>query len=368
MITLMRITSPQLGRFVKDQLESHGIEVFFTNEEFSAGDKYDPGELLLKVKAGESEKAIATLLEIHKDYDLDKIRESPEAGLKKILVPVKLSEKCCMELCRYAMIVAKKIKAEVKLLYVYEDPMFNEPERPTASWEKYVKMELHEAYVKAQEKLVNFSKNLRESISEELFNGVKIHYRMLKGTPVNVITAACKRYKPDFILMGTKTKRDQDGEFLSRTLMKVIENTQYPVWAVPAMAGFKEGEKLEVMYATNFYESENSSLNKLLEILKPFDKKIHCVHIDLNVDPGIKEKVDELNTMLENEYGDYNIRCERFESDNILNGFDSFVEKNNIDLISLSKVKHTALYKMFHTDLTAKLVATRKVPVLIFPV
>lgn len=366
LITLLRISTPNLGSFVKDKLESQGIEVFFTNEGLSKSDIYNPDEVLLKVKAKHTEKAIEILLQIHKDYDLDKIKEDESyADLKKILVPVTFSDDC-MELCKYAVNLAKKAKAEIKLLYVYADPTINTPKKQTTSWEKHVKMELMEAFHKAQYQLVKFSRDLKRHIPSELSDEVKIHYRMLKGTPVNVITEACKRYHPDVIVMGTATNREKTGEFDSKTLMKVIENARYPVLAVPASATFKGKEKINVMYATNFYESDNSSLNKLLEILTAFDKKIHCVHIDLKDDPQQQEKVDELNKMLAANYSEHNIKCELFESNNIIDGFRNFIKTNDIDLVSISKVKHSAFYKMFHTDLSARLVETEKIPILIY--
>lgn len=368
LVTLLRIATLNLGSFVKDKLESHGVEVFFTNEELSKSDKYNTNEVLLKVKAKHTEKAIEILLQIHKDYDLDKIKvDESFTELNKILVPVKLGENC-IELCRYAIHLAKKTNAEIKLLYVYADPTLNVPEKQTASWEKHVRMELHEAFEKAQLKLVNFSCELKKQIPNALFDSVKIHYRMLKGTPVNVVTDASKRYHPDLILMGTESTHKTEGEFTRKTIRKVIEHSHYPVLAVPIEATFKEKDKINVMYSTNFYETDNSSLNKLLKILEDYDKKIHCVHIVLNDDPHHQEKVDELNRMLNEKYSEHNIKCILFESDNIVTGFNEFVEANDIDIISLSKVKHSALYKMFHADLSSKLVAGEKIPILIFPV
>lgn len=368
LITLLRITSPQLASFVKDKLEEHNIEVFFTNEGLSLGDKYDPSEVLLKVKAKHSEKAIARLLQLHKDYDLDKVKEDESfAQFKRILVPVKLNENC-IEICRYAMGLAKKQNAEIKLLYVYPDPRFVEPERHTTSWEKYVRMELHEAHQRAQLQLVKFSRQLREEIPKELFDSVKLHYRMLKGTPENAITESCKRYNPDLVIMGTKSPVGEGGEFAGKTVVKVIARANYPILTVPFGIRFKGKEQLNVMYATNFNDRDNASLNKLLDVLRPYDKKIHCVHIDLQDDPQHQEKVDELNKMLTRDYSEHQIKCILFESDSILQGFDEFVDKNDIDIICISKVKHSALYKLFHSDLSVKLIATENVPILIFPV
>ena len=368
MVTLLRITSPPLGNFVKNKLEAEGIEIFFTNEGLTLGSHYNPDEVFLKVKAKDSEKAVKILLQLHKDFDLDKVATDKTVDdMKKILLPVKLGNKC-IEVCRYAMQLATKMNAEVKLLYVYPDPTFNEPEKHTASWEKHVNLELKEAFLKAQQKLVNFSKELKKNIPDELHHSSRIHYRILKGIPQNVITDACKRYQPNLVIMGTNKKKAEEGEFLGKTLLKVLETTQTPILTLPTSARFKMKDKMKIMYATDFYESDNSSLNKLLEILESCDKEIHCVHFNINEDPDHQKKVDELNNMLEKEYSDYNIKCVLFESENLEKGFDKYVEKNNIDIISLSKIKRSAFYRLFHSDLLAKLVSVEKVPILIFPV
>lgn len=41
LLTPLRITTPQLGSFVKDKLEYNGIEVFFTNERLAPESTYD---------------------------------------------------------------------------------------------------------------------------------------------------------------------------------------------------------------------------------------------------------------------------------------------------------------------------------------
>ena len=64
-------------------------------------------------------------------------------------------------------------------------------------------MELQEAFQKAQLKMVDFSKEIKKQIPAEILKKAKFHYRMLKGTPQNVISDASKRYQPDLIIMGT---------------------------------------------------------------------------------------------------------------------------------------------------------------------
>ena len=80
------------------------------------------------------------------------------------------------------------------------------------------------------------------------------------------------------------------------------------------------------------------------------------------------EKVKELNEMLERDYSEYHIRCELFESKNLIKGIEEFVAQKDIDIISLSKIKHSGFYKLFHTDLVSTLVAKANIPILVFPV
>ncbi len=368
LVTMLRIKNPPLGNYVKNRFENEGIECFFTNEGLMLGSQYNPNEVLLKVKACNSEKAIKILLQIHKDYDFDKISEDNTfKDLKKILLPVKLGEGC-YELIYFALALAQKINAEIKILYVYGDPNIAQNKKHTASWEKYIKIELKEAHRKAQDKLVEFSEDLKKKAPAELLAPVKLHYRMLKGIPEYVISEASDRYQPDLIIMGTGKTKIEDGEFLDKIVVKVIERSNYPVLALPCNPMYPDKEKLDVMYATDFYHSDNSSLNKLLSILQPFKKEIDCVHIDLNDDPNHAQKVEQLNKMLEKDYAGYNIRCTLFESSDIVKGLTDFVEKNNIDIISMTKQKRSAFYKMFHSNIMGKLLITEKVPMLIFPV
>lgn len=367
LVTILRITSPRLGSFVKDKFEAKGIECFFTNEGMTIGSQYNPDEVLLKVKVADSEKAIKILLQIHKEYDLDKIGDDNSlAQLKKILVPVKLGSEC-IALCKYAMSLAQKTNAEIKLLYVYPDPTVDESDKHTVSWEKYVQMELKEAYLLAQTKLVNFSVELKKQIPEDLFKSVKLHYRMLKGIPEYVIADAAARYNPDLILMGTRGGRET-GEFEKSTVKKVVETIGFPLLVVPVLAAFKGSNTIKVMYATDFYETDKLSFDKLFDILNPYQKEIFCVHIDLNDDEHHQEKVEELNNMLRENYSQQNIRCVLYQSDDVAEGIQLFAEKNNIDIISFSKIKRSAFYKMFHANLFGKIVSVQKVPMLIFPV
>ena len=357
-----------VGGFVKEKFELEGIDCFLTDEGFETTEDSIPKGFKLKVGFSDTEKAIKILLRIHKEFDLDKIQQdSSIKDKKKILVPVNISE-YSINILDYAFGLADKTGAEVKLLYVYEDPTQTGPVKHTTSWEKHEKIESIEAYNNAQANLLKFRAEIRQKIDKKLLDKAKIHFALLKGRPENVIVAVCKRYKPDLIIMAPKGKDQKKSAFIGSVTTNVIEHINIPVMTIPNSAKYKGLDLINIMYATDFNEVDNSSLNRLLEIVKPYDTKIHCIHIDIEHNPLKQDKVDELNLFLEKEYSEYHIKCKLFESYDVIKGFENFVKKNNIDLISFSSPRRTLFYKFFRPNRLKKMVSTSKIPMLVFPV
>lgn len=368
LVTIVTFEHLHVGCFVKEKFEFEDIECFLSDEGFKTTNSNIPQGIKLKVRANETEKAIKLLLQIHKEYDLDKIeQDSSVKDKKKILVPIDFSE-YSINACKFAVGIAEKINAEINFLYVYKDPNDIGPDKHTTSWEKHAKYVSEEAFNKAQNSLLEFSNNLKKHIPVENLSKVKIHYSLLKGKPEKVIVNISEKYKPDVVIMSPKGKDEKKSTFIGSVTTKVIDNVHFPVLTIPKSATYQDIKKIIIMYATNFNDADNSSLNKLLKIMAPFDKEIHCVHFNIHADPYQQSKVDKLNQLFKKEYSKLKIVCKVFESNNIISGFDEFIEEKNIDIISFSKPKRSLLYKLFHQSNLGKLVSTEKIPMLIFPV
>jgi len=368
LVTIVTFKKLHVGCFVKEKFEVEGIECFLTDEGIKTTNRNIPQGIKLKVRATQTEKAIRAILQIHKDYDLDKIeQDSSFKDKKKILVPVDIS-KYSLNACEYAFGIAEKIDAEVKLLYVYKDPTLTGPVKHTTSWQKHEEIEVAEAYSKAQARLLKFGNELKEYIGKEMLKKVKMHFALLRGEPEDVIVALCKRYMPDLVIMGPKGKDEKKSAFIGSVTTRVIEHTKFPVLTIPKSATYQGLGLINIMYATNFNETDNSSLNKLLDIVSPFNTKIHCIHIDIKNDPLKQGKVDELNQFLKKEYRNDNIQCQLFESSDVIKGLEDFIEKIHIDWISFSNPQRTLFYQTFHPNKLKKIVSTSKIPMLVFPV
>ncbi len=77
LVSIASFKKLHIGDFVKEKFELEGIECFLTDEGFEITDDNVPKGFKLKVGLGlkDTEKAIKILLQIHKEYDLDKIKQ-----------------------------------------------------------------------------------------------------------------------------------------------------------------------------------------------------------------------------------------------------------------------------------------------------
>lgn len=367
LVTVMKFTKLYPTRYVKEKLQSEEIECVLSDEGFQSEDEELPHGWNLKVWSEDVEKTVKVLLEIQKDLGLENIDElNTLKDQKKILVPVDLSN-YSTEVIKYAFGMAEKIKAEIKFMYVLEEPHMSGAVKYTTSWEKHEKIEKDELYRNAQFMLEDFSIKIKDIISEELLKTTPFHFAIHTGILGNTVVSLSYRYKPDLILMSHKISTEDKKEHLSKVVHHIVEHSQYPVLVLPRSVKYSRPEMLNVLYATDFHDNDHRSLNTLISILKPFDTNIHCIHIECDYKKNTDERIKELNQFLKDEYKDYKIQAEVYECNNVSMGIEEFVENNKIDLISMSNERHNFIYKIFHSDVLGEMIKANKVPILVFP-
>lgn len=367
LVILMKFTELFALRFVKEKLEFEDIECFLTDEGFDNGDNGLMEGWNLKVRAADVEKAVKILLQLNKEYDLTKIQEDDTIkGLKKILVPLDLGN-YSLNTCRFAFAIAEKMNAEIKFLYVLDDPDIPESGKYSTSWAEHDQIEKDEVYAKAQSRLQKFSKTLKDEIDPLLYHQVKFHYALHSGKPENTIVYLSNRYKPNLILMEQKENTVRKKEHLANLTHSVIDQISFPVLTIPETAVFRSKTSIRVMHLTDFYETGFDILNKLLETVKPFDTKIFCIHFDVEYNPVPQDKIEWINEYLKNEYSGIDVQASVYERAHFPLGIEEFVRNNQIDWISLSSPRRSFLYKLFHPDILNKMIVASQVPVLIFP-
>ncbi len=352
---------------VLSRLESEGIECFLSNKNLIQADISAGVEV--RVAEKDAEKALRIVDEM-KDAFGDGKQKSFERlmSVRRILVPVDFSE-TSINACRYAIGLAQKLKAEVKLLYAYFNPVMTaEPYDETYSYQIGLERLVFNLENEAKKQIKGLIKELKEEVEKEGLKPVKITYKLDRGVPDDAILDYCREYKPGMIVIGSSGMGGKISDIIGSVTKRVIRKATVPVLAIPGKvkyAGVKYGGN--VLYATNFSDSDYKSIRMLLSYIKPFQMKIHVVHIAGDSDePLVKAKMDELKRYFAKEYEELEMTFYIDEHEDVLAGLDDYIEDKGIDLLALTTHKRGMIERLFNPSLARQMLFHSNIPLLVF--
>jgi len=347
---------------LKSYLEANGVECFLRNVNVLQGAVAEGVKVL--IRESDAERALKLLSELHHDEEIKRVDQQ----LRKILVPVDFSEPS-HNAARYAVMLASKYKAQIKLLHVFNSPVVDMiPFTDVASIQIDFDMNYHVLYNSAKERLVKFYENLMEFASQMEFADVQIGYTLREGYAAYGIIEASKRYKPGIIVMGTKGEGYRSTELVGSVAAEVSDETHIPLLVIPEKAVLKGVDEVKrVLYITNFDSSDNVSIRKLLRIVSPFHVELHCIHVtDKSESPGINALMATTREYLASVTSNVTIKCDIIVGKETGKSVLEYIKKNNINLVALTSVKRNLIYKLFNPSLAKRMIYQSDVPVLLF--
>ncbi|MBN1158571.1 MAG: universal stress protein [Bacteroidales bacterium] len=288
--------------------------------------------------------------------------------IKKILVPVDYSE-CSDFACHYAIKIACKVGAELKLLHTYYSPAFDLIELAGAvQTQAHLKEEVMVNLEQSEKETVeNYVEELKRYIKDSGFPEIKVGYEILPGVPEDEIIRFSETYKPDLVVMGTHGKGTGMGAIMGSVTVAVIKRIAFPIMSIPVKYTFV-GEKnvKNILYVTEFDESDFMSLKKLMNITEQFDFDIHCVHI--TEDPGSwdRVKMEGLMEYFRKSYGKSQVQYSFVSPKNLLEDLDQKIRDLKINILSLTSHRRKLFERLFKPDITKKLFYHTSIPLLVF--
>ncbi len=287
--------------------------------------------------------------------------------IRRILVPVDFSD-ISFNACRFAVSVAAKYKAEVKLVHIFYNPAIDvSPYADHYSYQIKLVESLREIEKSARENMLKLENKLKTWCVKENLEKIRITAKLINGFSTDEILEYSKKYKPALIVMGTRGLTRDNYKAFGRVVSKVIENAEIPVLALPSGTIKTIGEIESLLYATDFDPSDYSALNRLIQMLAPFTIKIHCVHISfVEKKPWDSVKLDELKAHLLNEYQGTDITFNNMISDNFVNGLETYIRENKIQALAVTTHKRNLLEKIFSPSLSQKIYSETGKPLLVF--
>ena len=355
------------AQLIKGRLEAEGIECFLSHINLVQPDIAAGVEL--KINKTDAPEAILIIEEVKEDYGVKKkVTIEKLKSVRRILVPVDFSD-YSINACNYALKMAQKLHAEIKLLYAYFDPLispdpYGEPFSPLMELDQLSNNLEEEAKLQIED-LVS---KLRSHLRKEKKGRVKISYNIEKGSPDNIILKTCKSYNPGIIIMGTRGKGNKNRGVIGSVTKKIIEKAKIPVLSIPQKAIFMGFNfTRNVLYASNFEDSDLIAIRKLISFVRPFEMKIYCVHISSPSDYEIdKIKMDNLKNQFVDDLKNYKVVCDIIENKDIFEGIEEYIDKKDIDLLALTTHKRGMFEKLFDPGITAKMLFHTNIPLLVF--
>lgn len=352
------------AEILKARLESAGIECYLKDVNLLQGAVSEG--VKVQIKESDVEKALRIITELKSAQEKKEAKAQKE--IRRILVPVDFSD-FSKTACIYALKLAKKYNADVKILHVFYAPIVDlVPITDAYSIQVDMDINLREMEDQAKRKLVEFVSEIRDIAFKEGQKDTKVSYSLREGIVEDEVAAMARVYKPGIIVMGTKGKGEKQSDIIGSVVYRVSDKARIPVLAIPEKANLEQFTDVQnIVYATDFDEKDYIAIRMLIYIVSAFNVKIHCVHISKGAeDKWESAKMQSLKQYFEQISKDVQIECSFIKGDNPVANLESFCEMNEIDIIALTHRKRGLLQRMFKPGLTKKLIHSGNLPLLIF--
>ncbi len=349
---------------LKARLEGAGITCYLRNVHLIQGAA--PEGVKIQIRSSDVEKALRLMNEWRSEQEHAEKKNPRE--IRRILVPVDFSA-YSKNACLYALNLAQKLKADIKILHVYYAPIVDlVPITDAYSIQVDMDINLREMESNARKGLVSFVNEVRQEAAKKKMDQVKVGYSLREGITEDEIARMAKEYKPGIIVLGTKGKGEKQSDIIGSVVYRVLDRTRVPVLAIPGQSAFDANKPVKnIAYATEFDDSDYIAIRRLLSIVSEFRVKVHCVHLSKNAEKTWDElKMDNLKDYFGKVHKGIEVQCHLLEGEDNIKALESFVEEHQIDLFSMVNRKRGLLARLFNPGITRKLIYQSTIPLLIF--
>ncbi|RLD36051.1 MAG: hypothetical protein DRI73_01390 [Bacteroidetes bacterium] len=321
----------------------------------------------VKVKVTEDDLEKAMKIASRMKLDMKPEEESVKKPLK-ILVPVDFSD-YSRNAVRYALGIAKNYQgSKLLLLHIYYTPDIG-----TIPYsESYIFSDpVSEQITEIKEAAITQMKYFKESISKELnklgLENIDLETLLIPGLPSDTILNYSEDFQPDLLVIGARGAGLR-SEFMGGSSVRVVMKSNFPVLVVPEDSKFHYDKKeYNILYATNYDESDFLAITRLMNLLAGFRIRIYCVHVGKGeMDKWAKLKMDGLKKYFVDSYPRVKLICSVINNDDVLAGLETYLDKHNVDMISLTTHRRNLLTSLIHPSLTKKIIFQSNLPMLVF--
>ena len=284
--------------------------------------------------------------------------------MKKILLPIDFSDNT-WSICQYATLLAKDEITEIRLFHSYFDQVIvTDSSFPTGVDTDTMINEQLLTDIKERSKndILVLQKKLLDYLKEIGKKDIKVVYTLEGGEAEYEILDACEEFSPDIIVMGTSGNGDKG--FLEGSVSKrIMNNSNIPVFAIPKIDGFPSIGN--ILYTSDINAEDIGTIEKILQLLKPYNVKIHYLHLLINTEEEkAKEKLKPVKEHFKEMERDGSIDFYLKEGTDIQQDIEDFIHGNDISLVAFIPHKRNIFQRIFTQSVTKKDLLEANIPLL----
>jgi nucleotide-binding universal stress UspA family protein len=291
----------------------------------------------------------------------------PDKKERHILVPVDFSPDS-EKACKMAYNIASHLGIKIVFLHCYINPLIHSiPFSDVYAYDPTLLVKVEYAEKNANERFQKFMGKLSKSVGKKKWEEVTSEFIIKSGYPDEDILAYAEKNHSQLIVMG-RGGTSGYAETVGSVAVDVIYNSRVPVLVVPEDSKTKELKEFsKVLYATNFDEKDFTAIDKLIELLKPFDTKLICAHVGQPKGNGWDvAKLEGMKEVLRKKYENRDFECKLVEGGDILDSLQKVIDKEKIDILSLTTHKRNMISRLFNPSFARRMVFHTKTPLLVF--
>jgi len=283
----------------------------------------------------------------------------------RILVPVDFSDYAFNAL-DYAVKLGGEIPSEITLVHCFPE-VFDEKDIDVPEGTVDVGKLIQQKREREKKAILEIIEKTKSGLNENQRKNISLKIYFEIGYAEDILLKLSKETPPDVIVMGTKSKGETIKELLGSVTSDVVRKAHVPVLTIPSESNIDLNKISNILFVTDFSDTDYKSLHKLILLIAPFKTMIHCVKVNASTpDKWDKEKMNEFHEYCSNTYRNHKVNTEILYSENFNDTLDKVILDNSIDIIAMTRKKRNIISSLFHPGITRKILFHTNVPLLVF--
>lgn len=351
------------AEILRSLLESEGIDCFLENVDFLQ-DAIDTGNRI-KIYEKDARQAFPIL-----EMMLGKTTDDNSKRENYVLIPIDFSD-YSLKAALIGFDIAEKLKSKMVLYHSSPRPEFlTIPYSDVIVYDSALFLNYEITEKQTNEQFEEFLNKLTSAIDTKRWEKARPEYIVKIGEADDDILSYIQIHPPKVVVMGIRGEDAQAGDLIGTTTAGVIFNSKVPVLAIPEKTPDNWLENFKtIVYATNFESTDFIALDKLLKLMKPFDTKVICLHVNQGQNGELDEAMLEgMREALCEKYPYAGFDCHLIHSKNLSEAIDQYIQENQINVLALTTHRRNMLTRLFNPSITQALVLHTQTPILVFHV